>query len=251
MKSTLRFAVFLFGIVAPAVGYAQPATTPPAEEKPPPPRFEGSAELSLVAASGNTDVQSLGLGSSVIWRPGEWTTQASAAFVRAETSGLETARSTIAWVRQGRSLSTTMDIFGRAEYLADEFAGIDNRVMLEGGLGYKPVDNAMHLVRFDAGLGYAKESRLVGEDLSNALMNLAGLYRWQREKAASFETGGLFTRSFDDGDDWRFRHIAAVSAAMSRVLSLKLTHELKYVNAPVLGFEKTDRLLSAAFVAKF
>ena len=48
-----------------------------------------------------------------------------------------------------------------------------------------------------------------------------------------------------------FRHTAAVSAAMSRVLSLKFTHELKYVNSPVVGFEKTDRLLSAAFVAKF
>jgi putative salt-induced outer membrane protein YdiY len=254
MKSTLRFAVFLFGFVAPAVAFAQAADTQPpaaAPEEKKPPRLEGSAELSLLNSSGNSQTQSLGLGSTVIFRPGVWTTQAQVAFVRSETSDIETAKSLLAWVRQGRALTTTIDVFGRAEYLADEFAGIDSRVMVDAGLGYKPVDNAVHLVRFDAGVGYAKEHRLVGDDLSAALMNLAGMYRWQREKAASFETAGLFTRSFEDSADWRFRHTAAVAAAMSRVLSLKFTHELKYVNAPVFGFEKTDRLLSAAFVAKF
>ena len=77
------------------------------------------------------------------------------------------------------------------------------------------------------------------------------MYRWQREKAAAAETAAIFTQSFDSSDDWRFRHTASVSAAVSRIFSLKLAHELKYVNAPVIGFEKTDRLLSAAVVAKF
>ena len=248
MTRTLLLTAFLSGILSPAVTFAQ---TPAPPDKQPPPRFEGSAELSLVAANGNSDTQSLGLGSGITWRPGVWTTNARVAYLRSETDNVETANSLLAWVRQGRSLTTTIDIFGRLEYLADEFAGIDHRVVVDAGVGYKPVDNAVHLLRFDTSLGYAKESRLVGDDLSTALMNLAGLYRWQREKRASFETGALFTQAFDDGDDWRFRHVAAVTAAMTDLLSLKFSHELKFVNAPVTGFEKTDRLLSAAFVAKF
>src|SRR5687767_10248674 len=109
MRSTLRIAVFLFGIVAPAVGFAQPAATPPPEQKPPPPRFEGSAELSLVAASGNTDVQSCGLSRGIIWRPGIWTTRARAPVGTAETAGIETARSTNGWIRQASALSTAND----------------------------------------------------------------------------------------------------------------------------------------------
>ena len=43
----------------------------------------------------------------------------------------------------------------------------------------------------------------------------------------------------------------ALTAAMSRVFSLKLSHDLKFNNAPVAEFEKSDRLMSVALVAKF
>ena len=235
----------LFGI---ALGVQDP---PPPKVEPPPPRREGTAELSLVSTGGNSETQSLGLGSSFIWRPDPWTTHARISFVRSEAEGVETARALTAWVRQGRTLTPKLDVFGRVEYLENEFAGIDNRVTVDGGFGYKFVDTGRHLVRADAGLGYAHESRLVGDDLSTALLNLAGLYRWKFNDTASIENGSLFSSSFDDGDDWRFRNAFAVTATMTRLLSLKVAHELKFVNAPVQGFEKTDRLLSAAIVAKW
>src|SRR5688572_18900010 len=166
----------------------QPAQPTP----PPPPRFEGSAELSLVSAAGNSETQSLGLGSTITWRPDPWITNARVSFIRSETDGIETARALIAWLRQGRMLTPRLDVFGRVEYLADEFAGIDNRSTVEGGLGYKIVETTQHLLRADAALGYAHESRLVGEDLSNALLNLAGLYRWKFNENASVENGSLY-----------------------------------------------------------
>ena len=229
------------------VGQDPPAPKPP----PPPPRVEGSAELSLVSTGGNSETQSLGFGGSLIWRPDPWTTQAQASFIRAETSGVETARALIASLRQSRMLTPRLDVFGRAEYLANEFAGIDNRVTFDVGLGYKFVDTPRHFLRTDAGVGYAHESRLVGEDLSTALLNVAGIYRWKFNDTAAIENASLFSSSFDDGDDWRFRNGFAVTATMTRLLSLKVAHELKFVNAPVVGFEKTDRVLSAAIVAKF
>jgi len=244
--SLLFFAAVIIG--GPVFAQDPPPAKP---EPPPPPRFEGSAEMSLVSANGNSDTQSLGLGSMITWRPDPWTTNARVSFIRSETSGVETARALVAWLRQGRTLTPKLDVFGRVEYLADEFAGIDNRFTVEGGLGYKFVDNPVHFLRGDVGLGYANESRLVGEDLSSALLNLAGLYRWKFGENATVENGSLYSLSFDDADDWRFRNAFSVSASMTRTLSLKLSHELKYVNAPVEGFEKTDRLLSAAVVAKF
>ena len=233
-----------------AIALEAPQAAAPKQD-PPPPRLEGSAELSFVSTGGNSETQSLGLGGAMIWRPDPWNTQAKLSFVRSEAQGIETARALVAWLRQGRNLTSRLDVFGRVEYLADEFAGIDNRFTVEGGLGYKFVDTSRHFLRTDVGLGYANESRLVGEDLSSALLNLAGVYRWKWSENAMVENGSLFSSSFDDGDNWRFRNAFSVSAAMTRVLSLKLSHEVKYVNAPVEGFEKTDRLLSAAVVAKF
>ena len=240
----------LAALIVCATAHAQdPQTAKP--DPPPPPRFEGASELSLVSTGGNSETQSLGLGSSLIWRPDPWTTHANLSFVRSEASGVETARALTAWLRQGRLLTPKLDVFGRVEYLANEFAGIDSRATVEGGLGYKFLDTPRHLVRADAGLGYAHESRLVGEDLSTALLNLAGMYRWRFNDTAAIENASLFSSSFDDGDDWRFRNAFAVTATMTRVLSLKVAHELKFVNAPVEGFEKTDRLLSAAIVVKY
>ena len=242
-------AVFALTLALDPQAAQAPQTAKP--EPPPPPRFEGSVEFSLVSTGGNSDTQSLGFGSGFIWRPSPWETQARLSFVRSETDDVETARSLLAWVREARTLTPKLDAFGRLEYLVNEFAGIDNRVTFDAGLGYKVVDNGRHMLRLDGGLGYAHESRLVGEDISAALLNVGGAYRWKPNETATIENATLFSQSFDEGDDWRFRNAFGVSAAMTRVLSLKLAHEIKYVNAPVEGFEKTDRLLSAAVVAKF
>ena len=67
---------------------------------PPPPRWERKAELSLVSTGGNTDTQTLGLGASVIFRPGKWTTEARTAFVQSETDDIQTAKSLTADVRE-------------------------------------------------------------------------------------------------------------------------------------------------------
>jgi putative salt-induced outer membrane protein len=217
----------------------------------PPPPFEGTAELSLVSTGGNSDTESLGAGASMIWRPGKWTTHGQVSFIRSEASDVETARSLVASVRQGRAITPRLDLFGRFEYLVNEFAGIENRLTVDGGVGYKAVDDAVHFLRLDAGIGYSHEARLAADDLDTALTNLGGLYRWRFHPSATAENAALFTASFDRGADWRFRNAAAVTAAMTRLLSLKVSHEFKYVNDPVPGFEKTDRILSAAVVVGF
>jgi hypothetical protein len=38
---------------------------------------------------------------------------------------------------------------------------------------------------------------------------------------------------------------------MTRVFSLKLSHELKFLNAPVATFKKTDTVFAVTLVAKF
>lgn len=205
----------------------------------------------MVATSGNSDTQTAGLGASVIYRPGVWTTEAKAAFVRSEAENVETARTFTADLRQGRSLNPRVDVFGRFGFLANEFAGVDARSTIDGGIGYKLLLGPIHTVRVDAGLGYSHENRVTGPDLSFALANFGAGYKWQISKTADFTESALFTASLDDGEDWRFGNALALTAAITSVFSLKASHEVKHVNAPVPGFEKTDTLTSIALVAKF
>jgi putative salt-induced outer membrane protein YdiY len=245
----MRLSLFATLIVlSPVLAGAQPA---PAAPTPPPPRWERKAELSLVATGGNTDTQTLGLGASVVFRPGKWTTEGKTAFVRSETDDNLTAKSLIADLRESRALTTRVELFGRYGYLADEFAGIDHRSTIDGGLGYKLLLGPVHALRLDAGLGYTRENRLVGEDEAFALANFGTAYKWQISKTADLTDSAIFTASLEDGDAWRFGNGFALTALLSQVFSLKLSHDVKINNSPVPGFEKTDRLTSVALVAKF
>ena len=156
--------------------------------------------MSLVSTGGNTDTQTLGLGASVIFRPGNWTTEARTAFVQSETDDIQTAKSLVADLRESFALTTRVEVFGRYGYLADEFAGIDNRSTIDGGVGFKALLGPVHTLRLDAALGYSHESRLVGEDLSFALANFGAGYKWQISKTADLTDAAIFTASFDDAD---------------------------------------------------
>ena len=57
--------------------------------------------------------------------------------------------------------------------------------------------------------------------------------------------------SFAESSDWRTANIVALTAKLTTLLSLKVSNTVRYVNAPVAGFEKTDSITSVALVAKF
>ena len=249
MRSPFFAAIVVVVVMLSSGAAISSAQAPPAAE--PPPRWERKAEASLVAASGNSDTQTVGLGASMVWRPGVWSTEAKAAFVRSEASNVETARSFSADLRQGRSLTPRVDVFGRFGFLSNEFAGVDARSTIDGGAGYKLLLGPVHTLRVDAGLGYSHENRVTGDELSFALANFGSGYKWQISRTADLTEAALLTTSLEEGEDWRFGNALALTAAITSVFSLKASHEVKHVNAPVPGYEKTDTLISVALVAKF
>jgi len=56
---------------------------------------------------------------------------------------------------------------------------------------------------------------------------------------------------FYESADWRIGHAAALTTKVHGILSLKLSHTIRYVNFPPPGFDNTDTITSVALVAKF
>lgn len=222
-----------------------------AKTDPPPPRWERTAELSLVATGGNTDTQTLGAGGSIIWRPGEWVTQARAAYVRSGTDGIDTAESFVADLRQSRALSPRADVYARVGYLADRFAGIDHRTTFDAGLGWLLVDEAPHTLKLDAGAGLTHEARLTAESETFAIATGSALYRFRINRTSEFTEQLRLTADLGEAGNWRLQNAAALTVTVRRALSLRIAHELKRNNRPVPGFRATDTMLAAALVAKF
>jgi putative salt-induced outer membrane protein len=224
-----------------------------AEEPPPgpPPIWSGKAEASYVGTTGNTNVQTVGAGLEIDYKKDVWDGLAKGAFVQGKTDGVTTAKTIAGELRGGRHLSPRFELFAQGDYFKNEFAGIDNRLSAIGGGAYSVVKTDAQELKFQLGAGYTKENRSVGDDKSFGNGQAGLLYKWKISATTDLSEEFSYVDSFSDSSDWRVANTFSVTVAMTKVFSLKASHNLAYLNEPVPGFGKTDTITSIALVAKF
>jgi putative salt-induced outer membrane protein len=226
----------------------------PCKETPPPspPPFSGKLDLAYAATSGNTSTSSLGLGVDLVYRTAPWTFEGTFGYLHAESEHVTTAETLSGTLKGSRDLTPAFDVFVGAGYYRNTFSGIDHRVGGEGGAGYKILNQPDHLLlRTEAGIGYASEARTDADTLNYATARLGLKFVWKFSKSADFTEEAAWTEDFSDTEHWVFRNKAAVSASLTKLLSLKLSWSLVYNNQPPPGFGKTDTVTAAAVVATF
>jgi len=246
--AAVAYLLVLSGATA-AAGQAAPppASTPP----PPPPRLEGAGELSFVSTTGNSSTSTVGLGADVVYRPSAWVIDSKVAFVRTEANSTVNARSVAASSRLARDLSTRTSLFVHYDFLNSPFAGISQRHTVVAGLSYKAVNDGTHTLRLDVGLGAASETPVGMARMSSGTALGAAAYKLKLSDTSEFTEEARIVESLSHGNDWRFDNVAAVTAKLTTVLSLKVSHVTHVVNLPTPGFKETDTIASAAIVAKF
>ena len=227
------------------------AQTPAPAAPPPPPPHEGTAEFSFVGTNGNSDTTAFGLAGEFIARTAPWVFTTKAAFVQNEAEGELKARSFRGGFRAERSINDRLSAFAEYGYLRDTFAGIEHRNAIDGGLAYVLVKPDPSTLTIEGGLGYANEKRLIGDDISTATAFVGERYKLKLSANADITDDARFNFSLSNGDDWRFNNLLAVNAKLVSILSLKASNVVRYVNAPVTGFDSTDTITSIAVVAKF
>ena len=242
--SVLWFAS-LVTLLTPALAHAQ--DPPP----PPPPFREGTVNASFVATTGNSDARSLGLDGDLILRPDPWEWRNKATFIRVETNDLVTAQAFAYLSRAARKLTTRLSGYGQYDYLRDTPGGIAHRNVGTGGLTYRLVERERHTFDAFGGLGYANEKRVLEDTVSTAVFDGGSMYKWRLSDVAEFVDDLRFNQSLSEGEDWRVGNIAAITAKLTTLLSLKVAYDIRYRNDPPIGFETTDSATAVALVAKF
>jgi len=247
---TLRVPlVVLAGLLAlPAAAAAQ---NPPAAAPPPPPKHEGTAELAFVGTTGNTHNQTLSAGAEYIARPTNWLIKNRFNVVRGDTDSTLTTESWFYGFRAERTLNARTSAFGEYGYFRDQFAGIDARSTVNGGLTFKAVTSDRQTLNVDGGLGYLNEQRLAGTDVSSATWSGGAAYKIKLSDNAELTDEIRLLGTFDIADDWRLANVLAVTAKLTSAFSLKFSNTVRFMNAPPPGFDGTDTVTSIAFVAAF
>ena len=227
-------------------------TTPPTTPPPAPPAaFEGSAEFSFVGTSGNSATRTLGTATTLVFRPRAWEITSKASMVRSEDRGTVRAQSTTISTKVARDLTPRLALSTNHKYARDRFAVIDRRNTIEAGLAYDAVDSERHTLTLDAGIGYANEQRQVGRDLSTAIGTGGVSYEMTLSSNASITNEASVVFSLNDSQDRRLANVAGLSAKLTTLFSLKVTHTTRWVRSPVPGFKNTDTITAVALVAKF
>ena len=159
--------------LAGGVAVAQPTSDDPVERP-----WSGTAAVSLIATSGNSDTRTFGLGGEVTYAPDTWRWLGRVSYVEAEADDQVRARAQSALVELSWAFSGRLELYGRGGYQRDLFAGIERRLTTEGGLAYTVIATEPQSLRLLAGFGFTGEQRVVGDDLSLGTANATGRYTW-------------------------------------------------------------------------
>jgi putative salt-induced outer membrane protein len=239
------FWVFLFvGVLGLS---AHGADAPPAA----PPTWAHTAEASLLQTSGNTSVNTLGLGASTLYQSEPWKAKAAGSYLQSSNSGTQVAELLTADVRADRALVGNLSAFGQIGALRNVFAGFNSRFFGDAGLSYSLIKSDEHNLSFELGVGGNTESRLVGGTNSFAMVRGGAEYKWKFSSTADFSTQLTALENLVDTSDLRVTSVSAVSVAMTSLLSLKVSFRVDFLNRPVTGKLSTDTATTVAVVAKF
>jgi putative salt-induced outer membrane protein YdiY len=216
------------------------------------PAWSGEAGLSYVQTTGNSSNSTVGGAFKLVRDDSVWKLMLSSAFVRTESESVKTAERFDGALRGERGFGDRFAVYGQALYLRNVFAGVDGQETFESGGVFKLALGPKHFLSLSGALAYTAEQRLAPAADRNFVGGRSALaYKWQISPNADFTEDVDYLQSFKDGADGRLTNNAALTAKISKILALKLQHQLLYYHDPVPGKKTTDTTILASIVAKW
>lgn len=227
------------------------ATAAPAQEAAVVKNYEGTGEVSSIVTNGNTKNQTTGLAVDLTYKPDPWLVNFKSKYLTTISQEVQTQESFEVAGRGGRKLSDLFDIFVEHTYLKNRFAGLENRNISSAGAGYFVLKSDKHTLKTELLLGYTNEERT---DLTHPQFMSGGgsiLYKWKIAPTSDFSHETKYQPNFQTADDWRLVSETAVSAAISSMLSSKISWKYEHVNLPPAGKVKGDTTTTVSLLTKF
>ena len=216
-----------------------------------PPTWKLDSELSFVGTGGNTSTQTLGLASNLLHQAKGATSRVQVSFVTSEADKVTRARATDVQARHGVDVRNGLGVFGRLAYGRDRFAGIANRVVIEGGVSYDAEDSPVQSLTLEGSAGFTSENRVGSADLRFAGATGTIAYGRTITPATELHDDLAVMADLTSGRNWRTTNAVTFQATLTRLLSLKLSQAVEYRHVPVPGFGRLDTRTSAALVFTF
>jgi len=244
-----RTACLLAGVALVLMGAPVRAAAQAADSAPPP--LNGSLDLGLVAASGNTDLTTFNLGEKLEYTKGKWSVTQGAKMVYGETNGVESANEYAVFVRPDYKLSDRWKGYVLGSWDRNTFIGITQRFQEGLGVSFEAVQGPKHFLALDGGFSFFQQDFTSGVSTSFPTARGQVSYKYAFTPKAYIQNIFVYLPNLDDGSDYRINNELALVAPIAGRLALKASYLLQYQNAPQPGFGTTDNLYTTGIQVTF
>ncbi|HEX4825741.1 MAG TPA: DUF481 domain-containing protein [Candidatus Polarisedimenticolaceae bacterium] len=250
-----------------------------AEEAPKKP-WSDAAEFGLVMTSGNSEGTNFALSNKFkyTWTKAEFTCDLAALRTESRNRDIEnvggvlvvtdtttvTAENYVFGAKYSRNITDRLYWYVGAGWYRNVFAGIDQRYLVSGGIGYTFIKSPRHLLKGEIGFDGTHEEPVFTDSTDYAALRGTVNYEFKFGEKSKLTEDLNAVENLDTTSAWRANSITAITASMNEWLALKFSYTVIYQNEPptkpisaagfpdvIYTFEKTDTILTAALVINF
>ncbi len=218
--------------------------------------YSSSTSLSLLQTSGNANEFSFGFETeqNLNFKKSQLSFKASVIYVKSEEK-----RNTEFYFSQLNyrySFSPRFYGIGLAQGERNVLSGYNYRFLLSAGVGYFWIKSKKLEASSEMALGWSRENNIEkaldsNVSLSFASVSLSNSIKIPLSLNSELNHQNVFLFNLKTSEDFRINSISSVSFSLSKSLSIKISHQLKYNHSPVPGYKNTDQYILSSLVLKF
>ncbi len=215
-------------------------------------QFKDESELGIASANGNTRTETYNVKQMNSYQMDKDGLIFNGRYLNAFSNGVESARFFNANLRFERQISERFALFVAETFEKDKFAGIDRRLITDGGVKYSIIKTDMTKWSAELGYRYMQEKHLDGSTLSQSYGRAYTEIEEQWNKNFSTKYWLEYLPNLSNSKGYKYNTELSLSALLTSIFSLKSGFLVRYNNLPPPGVvHKTDSLFTTALVAKF
>lgn len=208
-------------------------------------------DLGFVDVSGNTQVTTFNLGEKLTYTTGRWTFAQTAAAIYGESDGSATAEQYDAGLRADYAVVNRLSVYAAATYYRNAFAGLAERWNEGVGLAWKAFTVTHDSLQLEGAFLINQERNLADARRSFGASRAALNYKHLFGESATFTQFLEWIASVEDSKDQRVNSETALTAPISKKISLKAAYVIRFDNQPEPGKTDTDRTFTTGLQIVF
>ena len=204
--------------------------------------WKTTAGLGYVNTSGNTNTETLIFKFDTAYEIEKWKHEGHFDTLNASTDDISTADRKRLTAQTNYKFRPRDYFYGNFSYEDDKFSGFEYQAKVSIGYGRKLLTLDNHKLDAEIGPGYRnfKPDNQPRDD--EALLRLAGFYKWKISDSSDFNQD-LIGDFGELQDEWR--SITGLRTSINKSFSLRLAYEVRYLDVVPIGNDNYDRTTTA------